>query len=129
MYILYIKKVTKMTTTKKKVQNLKDPLLRKIRYELRTLLRLEYDKRLELLNKEWQEIQNDKTLTYEQELEKSKAFFKKKEKFELMKSRYPINCEICGDRMENLVWNPNRHQWRCIPCYEHAHKNFPEIYP
>ncbi len=43
--------------------------------------------------------------------------------------RYNICCDVCGDRMENLVWNPIQHQWRCVPCYEQAHKNFPKVYP
>ncbi|MFX1572098.1 MAG: hypothetical protein ACFFB0_05075 [Promethearchaeota archaeon] len=118
-----------MKRNKKIVQNLKDPLLRKIRYELRTLLRLEYEKRRALLTKEWEDIVKDETLTYKQRFEKYKEKNKEIERLDMLKSRYPINCSVCGDRMENLVWNPNRHQWRCVPCYEGAHRKFPDIYP
>ncbi len=118
-----------MATDKKKVQHLKDPQLLKIRYELRTLLRLEYEHRLEEFHKRLSDIRKNSDLTYEQKRDKLRDIRMERERFELAKLKYPINCAICGDRMENLVWNPNRHQWRCIPCYEHAHKNFPEIYP
>lgn len=125
----FIKEIIKMGLNKKKVQNLKDPHLRRIRYELRTLLRLEYEKRLDRFYRKLSVIRNDDSLTYEQKRDRLKDIRMRREKFEAMKKRYPINCAICGDRMENLVWNPNRHQWRCIPCYEGAHKRFPKIYP
>lgn len=118
-----------MTPNKKKVQNLRNLKLRKIRYELRTLLHLEFEKRLRLLTREWKKLYEDKSLSYEQWSEMHKKVNMNREKLELMEKRYPICCNICGDRMENLVWNPNRHQWRCIDCYEGAHKRFPEIYP
>lgn len=118
-----------MTIGKKKVQDLKDPKMRKIRYELRTLLRLEYESRLEKFHKRLSDIRERSGLTYEQKRDKLREIRMEREKLKLTKLKYPINCAICGDRMENLVWNPNREQWRCILCYEHAHKNFPEVYP
>jgi len=118
-----------MRKDKKIVQRLENPKLRKVRYELRTLLRLEYEKRLNLLTAEWKKLYENNSLTYEERFEIHKNINMRREKLEAMKRRYPINCAICGDRMENLVWNPNRHQWRCVNCYEGAHKKYPEIYP
>jgi len=113
----------------KKLRVLKNIKLRNVRYALRTILRLEYEKRLDILGKKWSEVEGNESLTYEQKVRQQKEIIAQREQLDLIKRKYPINCAICGDRMEDLVWNPNRHQWRCVPCYEQAHKNFPEIYP
>jgi len=114
---------------KKVVQNLKDEKLRKIRYELRTLLRLEKEKRIDALHDELVAISYDKSLSYNEYAEKTQPIVKNQEKLRLAYNIYPLCCGICGDRMRNLVYNPVMCQWRCVPCYEQAHKNFPIKYP
>jgi hypothetical protein len=111
------------------VQNLKDEKLRKIRYELRTLLRMEKEKRINDLHEELVTISYDKSLSYTEYVEKTQPIVKNQEKLRLAYSNYPLCCGICGDRIGNLVYNPVMYQWRCVPCYEQAHKNFPTEYP
>jgi len=118
-----------MRKDKKIVQKLKSPQLQKIRYELRTLLHLEFQKRFRLLTREWKMLYEDESLTYELWSEMHKKVNMKRGQLQLMERKYPISCGICGDRMENLVWNPIQHQWLCVPCYNHAHENFPKVYP
>ena len=114
---------------KKVVQKLKDEQLKKIRYELRTLLRLEKEKRWSDLQKRFISLSNDKTISYDECKKKHRFIIRKQEVLDLTYGRYPLCCGICGDRMENLVYNPVMYQWRCLPCYEQAHEKFPEEYP
>ena len=114
---------------KKVVQNLKDEKLRKIRYEFRTLLHLESEKRIKDLHDELVAISCNKSLSYNEYAEKTQPIVKNQERLRLAYSIYPLCCGICGDRMKNLVYNPVMYQWRCLLCYEQAHKNFPEDYP
>jgi len=114
---------------KKVVQKLKDEKLKKIRYELRTLLRLGKEKRWRELQRRFVALSNDKSLSYDECKKKHRFIIRKQEELDLTYARYPLCCGICGDRMENLVYNPVMYQWRCLLCYEQAHKNFPEEYP
>ncbi len=74
-------------------------------------------------------LYKDESLTYEHRSEKHREVDMKRQQLQLMERKYPISCSICGDRMENLVWNPIQHQWLCVPCYNYAHENFPKVYP
>ena len=114
---------------KKVVQKLKDEKLKKIRYELRTLLRLEKEKRWRDLQKRFVKIARDKSLSYDEEKKKTRFILKKQEELDLSYGRYPLCCGICGDRMRNLIYNPIMLQWRCLLCYKQAHQKFPEEYP
>ena len=114
---------------KKVVQKLKDEKLRKIRYELRTLLRLEKEKRINDLHKKFVDISNNESLSYDERVEKRQPIIRRQEDLRISYGLYPLCCGICGNRMKNLVYNPVMYQWRCVPCYEQAHKNFPKEYP
>lgn len=114
---------------KKVVQKLRSKKLRKVRYELRTLLRLEYQKRNRVFDKEFVAIGKDKSLSYDGRWEKRGFIIKKQEELKFAYGHYPLCCGICGDRMKNLVFNPVMYQWRCVPCYEYAHEELPEEYP
>jgi len=83
-----------LSKSKKKVHKLKDAKLRKIRYELRTLLYLVYNKRIyQLRDKELQSFRNH--------------FF-----------RCPIICWFCGTRMEDLIQDPDTKYWFCVNHYD-----------
>lgn len=114
---------------KKVVQKLKDEKLRKIRYGLRTLLRLEYQEKYRDFDKKFFALSKDKSLSFDERRKKHRFIIRKQEEIDLMYRRYPLCCGICGDRMENLVYNPVMYQWRCVHCYEAAHERFPEEYP
>jgi hypothetical protein len=114
---------------KKVVQKLKNDRLRKIRYELRTLLRLENEKRINDLHNKFAILSNNKSLTYEERKKKYRLIIKEQEDLRISYGSYPLCCGICGDRMANLIYNPIMYQWRCVPCYGQAHKNFPKHYP
>ncbi len=114
---------------KKVVQKLRDEKLMKIRYELRTLLRLEKEKRIHALHERSIKISGDKSISYDESKKKHRFIIKKQEELRLSYGRYPLCCGICGDRMRNLVYNPIMLQWRCLLCYKQAHQKFPEEYP
>ena len=117
------------TKSKKVVQKLKDEKLKKIRYELRTLLRLEWQERNRELHKRFVAIGKNKSLTYDERKRKRRVIIREQEKLDLTYGLYPLCCGICGNRMENLVYNPVKYQWRCALCYQQAHEKFPEDYP
>jgi len=115
--------------SKKIIQKLRNEKLRKIRYELRTLLRLEKEKRWRELHDRYVALSNDKSLSYDEEKKEIRFILKKREKLDLNYVRYPLCCGVCGDRTENLVYNPVKCQWLCVLCYEGAHEKFPKEYP
>lgn len=115
--------------SKKIVQKLKNEKLKKIRYELRTLLRLEKEKRWKDLQKKFVAFSEDKSLSFDERRKKHRFIIRKQEELDLMYRQYPLCCGICGNRIRNLVYNPVKHQWRCVPCYEGAHEKFPKEYP
>ena len=115
--------------SKKVVQKLRNEKLRKIRYEFRTLLRLEKDKRWADLHKKFVAFSNDKSLSYDERKKHRSFIIKKQEELDRTYVRFSLCCGICGKRERNLVYNPVKYQWLCTPCYDYAHEEFPEEYP
>lgn len=98
---------------KQKVRILKNPRLRKIRYELRTLLSLELGKRIKELNKH-----PDTSLNYDERKERLKRRLKDLEKLKLTFHRSPISCWVCGDRMNDLIQDSDSLFWFCVNCHQ-----------
>ena len=114
---------------KKVVQKLRGEKLRKVRYELRSLLRLEKEKRWRDLQERFVALGEDKSLSYDERKKKRRFIIRKQEELDLTYVRFPLCCGICGNRVRNLVYNPVKHQWLCVLCYKQAHEEFPEEYP
>ncbi|MBD3215427.1 MAG: hypothetical protein GF311_22650 [Candidatus Lokiarchaeota archaeon] len=93
---------------KKRKITVKDPHLRKIRYELRSLLRLVWLDRLDELDNKHRKadsVEEMQQISWKiQDLKR--AFY-----------RHPIGCTLCGDRDVDLIYNPNDSSWYCEPCY------------
>ena len=115
--------------TKKKIRSLKNPKLRKIRCELRTLLHLAYRKKYDEYNMKYSKIQNNKSLTYYEKNERQMVVLQEREELTLNHSRYPLGCGWCSERMDDLVFDPKRQCWFCVVCYEDAHDQYPDEYP
>lgn len=118
-----------MSRNVKFVQGLKDAKLRRIRYELRTLLYLEKEKRIDELHDSFALLHKDGSIDFKKKKKEYRIIIEEQEILRLNYGRYPLCCGICGDRMANLIYNPIMHQWRCGPCYQQAHEKFPEKYP
>ena len=127
--IIFSEECQKKFRTQKRIHKLKDPKLRKIRYELRTLLHLMYRKRSHEFWEELSIIREDKTLSYDQRREKMREIRKERERLQLRMSASPIGCVWCANQMEDLVFNPKRQCWICVTCYEDAHQQYPMEYP
>ncbi|MEJ2293690.1 MAG: hypothetical protein P8Y23_02875 [Candidatus Lokiarchaeota archaeon] len=95
-----------MTKDKLKIHGLKSEKLKKIRYELRTLLRLEYNSRIANINEEYW-LEGDSLVR--------KQLIREEMQLKEIHRKYPINCIICGDRMRNLVYYP-QYGWLCSLC-------------
>ncbi len=105
-------------TVKKKIRSLKNPQLRKIRYELRTLFFLVYKRRYRDLNVELGKIRVNNSLSFDGRTERLKKLIKERENLDISFRQYPINCSLCGNRMEDLIQDPCSLFWFCIDCYD-----------
>ena len=103
---------------KKKIRSLKDSKLRKIRYELRTLFFLFYKRRDRELNIELGRIRGDNSLSFDGRTERLKKLIKERENLRIFFIQCPINCSMCGNRMEDLIQDPCSLFWFCRDCYD-----------
>ena len=120
-----------MSMKKKRTIRLKDPRLRKARTELRTLLRLVWEKQTSELHEIFMNTDDEKTMY---EIEK---------KIKALDHSYlhgPHGCRLCGRRDLDLTYNPRDSTWYCESCYEfnqsyykkHPHPEEPDwrkLYP
>ena len=97
---------------------MKNVKLRNIRYNLRTILRLAFDEQINFFNEKIFAVQNLEKLDFAERQVKHRDLLRRKDALILQKQQYPINCSICGDRMEDLIFNPSISSWRCILCNE-----------
>ncbi len=112
---MIIKKVSE--EPKKKTQKLRDLNLRRIRYELRTLMHLEYKKRRKDFYRRLGDIRGDVSLSYVEKRDSEKELLKEKERLWLSYHRHPICCWLCGNHMEDLIQDPDSLFWFCADCY------------
>jgi hypothetical protein len=104
-----------MIKNKQAIHGLKSEKLKKIRYGLRTLLRLELDTRITNINSKWSVINDNSKLSPSQRMEQRGPLIREKELLKEAHRKYPIKCIICGDRMRNLVYYP-QYGWLCSLC-------------
>ncbi len=97
----------------RKIRTLKNSRLRKVRYELRTLLLLLFEDKKREINLRMGEIRTDDSLSYDGRGEKLKKLLKERENLILSASQHPINCSFCGSREEDLIYQLENHMWVC----------------
>lgn len=107
-----------MIIKKKRTIRLKDPRLRKIRTELRTLLRLVWQDQVRDLYNQIDIIYNDKSLDYKTQKLKTDVIRKKIEKIDFAYLHGPHGCRVCGNREADLTFNPCTSTWYCENCYK-----------
>ena len=103
---------------KKRTIKLKDPRLRKARTELRTLLRLVWQKQRRSLYDKIKEIRRDKSLDYESKKPKIRLIKEKIKSLDYAYKRAPHGCCVCSRREPDLTYNPCDSSWYCESCYE-----------
>jgi hypothetical protein len=114
---------------KERVHSLKNPELRKIRYNLRSLLYLWYRDVMENYRVESFEVRNDKALSYEQRWDKLKKLREQDEELQSALTAAPVSCGWCNNKKRDLVFEPSRQSYFCVTCYEKAHQLYPNEYP
>ncbi len=107
-----------MLMKKKRTIKLKDPRLRKARTELRTLLRLVWEKKTLELHDQIDAIYDDKSLDYEARKPKIRQIKEKIKALDFAYKRAPHGCCVCGRREPDLTYNPCDSTWYCEDCYE-----------
>ncbi len=92
---------------KRKIRRLTDPKLRKVRYEIKTLFYLFYQKKLLDLRDEY--------ASYKIKRERSQGLiWREIERIKLIYNRHPISCWFCGNRKEDLIQDPESLFWFCV---------------
>jgi len=100
---------------KKRKITVKNPRLRKIRYELRSLLRLVWLDRLDEFHKAHRNAES---------VEEMQEIAQKRQKLDRAFYKHPIGCKLCGDRDVDLIYNPNTSRWYCERCYTFQQTEF-----
>ena len=115
----------KILMNKKRTIRLKDPKLRKIRTELRTLLVREANKRiLDLIDK-----QNDCILKRQIGALDEPSYYEKYSLLEDQKNKIRkllkasiCSCATCSDMKKDHVFTPKTREWYCEKCLERLEK-------
>jgi hypothetical protein len=93
--------------------SLSHPQLRKIRYKLRTVLYLKYKEEQQKVSSKISEINNNKSLSYNDQKRKVKKLNLKRENLNVMTHFYPIACAVCADRTKDLIFRPQQGGYIC----------------
>ena len=99
---------------KKRTIRLKDPKLRKVRYELRTLLVREADNRIISKVKEKGDLRRSTEFSFE----KYDELYQQEIKLRKLLEASIYVCPVCRDREKDHIFNPNNQRWYCEKCYE-----------
>jgi hypothetical protein len=103
---------------KKRTIRLKDPKLRKIRTELRTLLVREADKRiLDLIDKQSSLLDEPSF-----DGEKDSLLENQKNKLRKLLKASICSCATCSDMKKDHVFTPKTREWYCEKCLERLEK-------
>jgi len=108
-----------MIRNKKGIRKLASPRLRRVRYNLRTLIYLEYRERRKKIDEKYDFIAANKSLDYYKKVEKKSKSLREREKLDRTFDRHSICCRYCGDRMEDLIFDSKRQGWFCESCNDH----------
>jgi hypothetical protein len=114
---------------KKRIHSLKDPALRKIRYNFRSLLYLWYKEKGKEYLAEKAEIRDNKTLSYQQRKRLLRKLREADEELQYTLAAAPLGCGWCSNMMDDLVLEPKRQTYYCVACYEKVHRLYPDEYP
>ncbi len=118
-----------MKRKEKRLIALKDPKLRKIRTELRNLLRQAYEDHYNRFFEKRKTIRNDKTISEEEKKIRLQQLYQESEKLKFAYTHSVIGCRLCGRRDLDLIYNPILNKWYCESCYEFNRKGHEELYP
>ena len=111
-----------MKTKRKRLIALKNPRLRKIRTELRNLLKQVYNERILGYYEQLDAIRDDSSLSYDEKERKCNEIYQEIQKLDLIYIRSPIRCRLCGKTDLDLVYNPILITWHCERCYNFNQK-------
>ncbi len=100
-----------MKIKKKRLIALKNPRLRKIRTELRNLLKKAFNDHYSRYFKQEDAIRNDSSLSYDEKKKKCTEIENRSEKFYIAFIHSLIGCRLCGKTDLDLVYNPILDTW------------------
>ncbi|MFX1344648.1 MAG: hypothetical protein ACFFBC_00550 [Promethearchaeota archaeon] len=112
---------------KNRLIQIKDPLLRKIRFGLRQILLNESKKRLNLLHEKRRELQDSqelKRLRYDEYKHLVNPIVEEVNKIRKELSASIVVCAICRDIEGDRVFNPKDKIWYCPKCYAILEKSY-----
>jgi len=112
---------------KKRLIQIKDPLLRKIRLGLRQILLNESKKRLNLLHDKRRDLQDSQELnqlSYDEYIHLVNPIVEKVNKIRIELSSSIVVCAICRDIEGDRVFSPKDKIWYCPKCYAILEKSY-----
>jgi len=118
-----------MKVKKKRFFVLKNPQLRKIRTELRKLLKQAFSERYLGYFEQMDVIQNDSRLNYDEKESKCNEIYQESQKLNLAYLHSIIGCRVCGKADVDLIYNPVLNTWYCERCYNFNQKCQDGLYP
>lgn len=118
-----------MRKKEKRLIALKDPRLRKIRTELRNLLRQAFEDHSSRLHKQIERIRADSSLKYEDRKGKILQIYQEKQELKRAFLHSVAGCGLCGKTELDLIYNPILNKWFCEGCYEFNREGHEELYP
>ena len=110
---------------KKKTIVIRDPRLRKLRKELRNVIRLSVNKEFDRLIEESDEIYyevdelgNRRSLAFVPEVElQARAIIERKNAIYSAYSHPILQCPLCKAIDKDMAYNPEHKRWYCVDCY------------
>ena len=112
---------------KKRLLQIKDSLLKKIRLGLRQILLNESKKRLNLLHDKRRELQDSqelKRISHDEYIHLVNPVVEKVNKIRKELSASIVVCAICRDIEGDRVFNPKDKIWYCPKCYAILEKSY-----
>lgn len=118
-----------MRKKEKRLIALKDPRLRKIRTQLRNLLRQAFEDHSSRLDELIEKIRYDESLEYEVKKRRIQQIYQEGEELKRAFLHSVVGCRLCGKTELDLIYNPVLNTWFCEGCYEFNREGQEDLYP
>jgi hypothetical protein len=117
-----------MKTKTPRIIRVKDPRLRRLRKNLRLVLRAAVEKKLIGLREEYKELELNSNLSLLEKNSKRDTNLSERTFLSFLRSKHPLGCTFCGVRAveEDLLYNPADHRWYCEWHYKYQQDYYKE---
>jgi len=118
-----------MKRQKKRVTSLKSPHLRRIRTNLRNLLRQVFEDQDNRKFEQIRSVSSNSALSYEERKKRIQKLYQESETLRRAYHHSVLGCRVCGRRDLDLIFNPILNKWYCKGCYDFNQECLKDLYP